>query len=231
MGAFNPNYWEVNRVKLILTPRGFDSNDKAAIGIGTLIIFIAMIIVAGMAASVIIQTMNSLQEQALYTGRETMREVSSGLKVTQVTGYYNGSKISQLAIFLRTVAGSDDVNLLYAYVTLSDNSKQVILNYSTSLFSSNVSGGIFGTLNSSNLSSTTYGIMVIRDFDSSCSQTKPVINNDDLVVILVNATKCFSGIDTRTDIKGQVVPEYGINGVINCRTPTAFIDTIVELQS
>ena len=48
----------------------FEKN--AAIGIGSLIIFIAMILVAGIAASVIIQTMNSLEQQALQTGLETM---------------------------------------------------------------------------------------------------------------------------------------------------------------
>ena len=221
----------MNRVKLSLTLRGFNSNDSAAIGIGTLIIFIAMILVAGMAASVIIQTMTSLQEQASFTGEQTMREVSSGVKVTQVTGYYNGSKITQLAVFLRTLAGSNDVDLTYTHITLSDTSKKVVLNYTTNCFNTSISNGLFGTLNSSALSATTYGIMVVRDYDSSCLQTNPTINGDDLVVLLVNTTKCFSGIGTRTDIVGEVVPEYGMNGVIKCRTPTAFVDTIVELQT
>ena len=220
----------MNRVNLPLTLRGFNSNDKAAIGIGTLIIFIAMIMVAGIAASVIIQTMNSLEEQALSTGRETMREVSSGVRVDQVTGYYNGSKISQIAIFLRTVAGSEDVDLTYAFVKLSDTSKQVMLNYTTAGFSTTISNGLFGTLNSSLLSSTTYGVMKVRDIDNSCTSTNPTINSDDLIVLIVNTSKCFSGIDTRTDIVGEIVPEYGMSGVINCRTPSAFIDTIVELQ-
>jgi len=45
------------------------SDENTAIGIGTLIIFIAMILVAGIAASVIIQTMNTLQQQqAMETG-------------------------------------------------------------------------------------------------------------------------------------------------------------------
>jgi flagellin FlaB len=190
-----------------------------------------MIMVAGIAASVIIQTMNSLQEQALTTGSETIKEVSSGVKVTQVTGYYNGTKISQLAIFLRTVAGSSGVDLNYTYISLSDTAKQVVLNYTTKCFSTSVSNGLFATLNSSNLSATTYGIMVVRDFDSSCSQSVPLINSDDLVVLLVNSTKCFSGIDTRTDVTGNVVPDYGSNGVISFTTPSAFIDTVIELQT
>ena len=152
---------------------------NAAIGIGSLIIFIAMILVAGIAASVIIQTKNSLEQQALETGLETMRDVSSGLRVTQVSGYNNGSTITQIAIFLRTTAGSDDIDLTYAYISLSDTFNSVILNLNTSIFSSTVSGGLFGTLNDTNLTATTYGLIVVRDVDGSCSSTNPTINNDD----------------------------------------------------
>ena len=220
----------MRRVKNILTQKTKLSNDDAAIGIGSLIIFIAMILVAGIVASVIIQTMNSLQQQALLTGEQTMRDISSGVKVTHVSGYNNGSKITQLAVFVRTTAGSNDINLSSTYISLSDSAKHVVLNYTTKCFSSKVSNGLFSTLNSSNLTSTTYGIMVVRDIDSSCTMSSPTINDDDLVVLLINATKCFSGISTRTDVSGSIVPEYGINGVISFTTPSVYVDPIVELQ-
>jgi len=206
------------------------SEENAAIGIGSLIIFIAMILVAGIAASVFIQTMNSLEQQALQSGQEAARDISSGLKVTQVSGYNNGSTISQIAIFLRTTAGSDYIDLTYTYISLSDTSKSVILNLSTDVYSNTVSGGLFGTLNDSNLTSTTYGLMVIRDVDSSCTSANPIINSDDLVVLLVNSTACFQGIDTRTEVTGNVVPEYGISGVISFTSPSSYINTIIELQ-
>ena len=53
-----------------------------------------MILVAGIAASVFIQTMNSLEQQALLTGQETLKDVSSGLRVTHVSGYNNVSSSS-----------------------------------------------------------------------------------------------------------------------------------------
>lgn len=224
-------YWEVRRVKISLTQRGLIVNNKGAIGIGSLIIFIAMIMVAGIAASVMIQTMNSLEQQALQTGQQTMREVSSGLRVTHVSGFYNGSTLDQIAIFLRTIAGSDGIDLTYAFIQLSDSIKEVILNYTTSVYSSSVSSGIFGTVDPSLLSSEHYGLMVISDVDGSCTSISPTINNDDQVVILVNATNCFSGISTRTRVFGNVIPEYGISGVIGFTTPSVYIDTIVELQT
>jgi len=222
--------WEVSRVKICLTLRVCKLNDNAAIGIGSLIIFIAMILVAGIAASVMIQTMTGLQEQALSTGLETTRDISSGLRVTHVSGYSDGSTITQLAMFIRTTAGSTEVDLNQAYISISNQEKQVILNYTTNVFSSSVSDGLFGTLNSSLLSATTYGIMIIRDADNSCGQDTPSINSDDLVVLFINATQCFSGISTRTEVFGQVVPEYGMNGVIRFTTPSSYVDTIIELQ-
>lgn len=223
-------YWEVRRVKIKLT-QGGKKNDTAAIGIGSLIIFIAMILVAGVAASVLIQTMNIFEQQALKTGRESIRDISSGLKVAQVSGYYNGSTITQLAIFIEAIAGSDDIDLDNTFISISDSSNKILLNYSNSVFSSTVSGGLFGTLNDSMLTQTTFGIMVVRDIDGSCSSTNPIIDNEDLVILLVNTSQCFNGLDTRIKVSGNIVPEYGISGIISFTTPTVFINTIIELQT
>ncbi len=209
---------------------GLLGNKKASMGIGSMIIFIAMILVAGVTASVMIQTMNSLQQQAMKTGEETVRDISGGLKVTHVTGYHNGSKITQIAIFLVPLAGSGDINMTYADISFSDTTSHVILSCNNSCFSSSISNGLFNTLNASNLTATTYGIMVVRDIDGSCSSTTLTINDEDLIVLLVNTSKCFSGISTRTEIFGDVIPEYGISGIISFTTPSAYINTIIDLQ-
>ena len=219
----------MKRVKNSLA-RGIIFDTKASIGIGSLIIFIAMILVAGITASVIIQTMNSMQQQAMKTGEETLKDVSSGLRVTHVSGYNDGSTITQLAIFLSPSVASDAIDLNHVYISLSDSSNQVILNYTSNCFNSSVSNGLFNTINSSNLSSTTFGIIVIRDVDSSCTSSNPTINNNDLVVLLVNTSKCFSGIGTSTEVSGKVIPEQGMSGVIGFVTPSAYVDTIIELQ-
>ena len=206
------------------------TNLNADIGIGALIIFIAMILVAGITASVMIQTMNSLQQQAITTSEETMRDISSGLKVTYVSGYVENSTITQLAIFVTTTAASDKIDLSYGVLTLSDSTNTVILNYSSACFGNTLSNGLFGTLNASNLTSSRYGVLVVRDIDGSCNATKPVIDDEDLVVLLVNTTACFSGIGTRTDVSGELYPEHGIRGIIGFTTPSTFVHTIVDLQ-
>ncbi|MDH7517747.1 MAG: flagellin [Candidatus Thermoplasmatota archaeon] len=196
---------------------------------GTLIIFIAMLLVAGITASVIIQTMNSYQQQALRTATETIQSISSGLKVTHVSGYYNGSMITQLAFFITPIAGSESIDIKYTYLSISDSTNKIVLSYSNNSFSPSVSNGLFGTLNASNLTSSTFGVMVIRDIDSSCSANNPIINNGDLLVLLINTTACFSGIDTNTDVSGNVVPENGISGSVAFKTPSFFSSPIIDL--
>ena len=220
---------EVRRVKI--STRGILNNgDIAAIGVGSMIIFIAMITTAGIAASVFIQTMGGLEQQALSTADDVIKDVSSGLKVTQISGYHDGSTISQLAIQITPLSGSSALDLNEAYISLSDSSTQNILSYDNTCYSNNVSDGIFGTVDSSNLSNSEFGIMKIRDIDNSCSSTNPVINEDDLFVLMVNTTSCFSGLDTRTDVEGNVIPEYGIRGVISFTTPSVYTQTIIGLQ-
>ena len=55
-----------------------------SMGIGAMIIFIAMVLVAGIAASVLVQVANTLQMQALYTGQETIDEVATGIAVVDI---------------------------------------------------------------------------------------------------------------------------------------------------
>ena len=216
-------------VKLLFSQDG-------AMGIGSMIIFVAMILVAGMAASVIVQTMNMMNQQALDTGRETIREVATGVEVTHVSGKINSSNITQLAIFIGPIAGSDDIDLRYLYLSLSDTDITVILYYDSNYFTDTVSNGLFDSLDISGLDAASFGIIEIRDIDNSCSATSPIVNGQDIIVLMVNASACFgngsstSGIGPRTEISGGVYPEVGVRGIIRCTTPAAFINSVVELQ-
>ena len=89
-----------------------NKDKKGLVGIGTLIIFIAMVIVAAVAAGVLINTSQSLQEQARATGEETIRSVSSGVEVNAVKAQTNdNAKMTTLEAVVTTYPGSDGINL------------------------------------------------------------------------------------------------------------------------
>ena len=229
--VFDPltTYQEVR--KEIVHNGGTIFNDNhASIGIGSLIIFIAMIISAGVAASVVFQTMDSMQQQALETSRETIKDISSGIRLTHVSGYVSNNTITRLCFFIKTTAGSEAIDLSAARLQLSDSEIIPILQYDNHSFSSTVTNGLFNTLNMSNLSNTEFGVLVIRDLDSSCTSNIPVINDNDLIGIIINTSSCFDGINSRTTLTGKIIPERGISAIIRFTTPSAFTDTIIDLK-
>ncbi len=209
---------------------------EGSMGIGSLIIFIAMMLVAGMAATAVIQTMNSMQQQALETGRETIRDIANGIEVTHISGKINGSNISQMAIFVSPIVASDAIDLGQSYITLSNTEKKVILYYDSDYFNDSLSNGLFDTIDVSGLDSSSFGIIVIRDIDNSCESTSPVIKDQDLVVLMINTSACFgdgspsSGVGTRTEVSGGVYPEVGMRGLIRFTTPSVYAVNIVDLQ-
>ncbi len=61
-------------------------DDRGQVGIGTLIVFIAMVLVAAIAAGVLINTAGFLQTQAEATGEESASQVSDRIEVQSATG-------------------------------------------------------------------------------------------------------------------------------------------------
>ena len=210
--------------------------DVGSIGIGAMIVFIAMVLVAGIAASVLIQTSTTLESQAMATGQETTDEVAGGIAVFDIEGHVN-TDIDGLAITVRTRAGSPDIDLNETIIILSDGATKVLLSYDytdANHFNASVNtsdGRVFKFLYT-DLTEEEFGILVLEDADSSCTRFTPVINTGDKVMLMVDSAQCFgsNGINERTDVFGYVFPEHGSPGVISFRTPAAYSDTVYDLQ-
>jgi archaeal flagellin FlaB len=206
-------------------------NEIGSIGIGAMIVFIAMVLVAGIAASVLIQTSTKLEAQAMKSGQETIAEVSTGIAVEEIEGHKSGTTLNYMVISVRPRAGSSDVDLSETVIELSDSSTKNLLTYNSGTFTdtSGINGDIFAAGNFI-ASAVQFGLIVLEDADGSCTNTNPVINRGDHVLITIDVSTAFGGLATRTDVFGLVIPEEGSPGVITFTTPAAYPDTVVELQ-
>lgn len=61
-------------------------NDDADMGVGTMIVFIAMVLVAGVAAGVLINVANDLQQQSQNTANQALSNVAGGFIIQEVIG-------------------------------------------------------------------------------------------------------------------------------------------------
>ena len=90
------------------------TNDAAQVGIGTMIVFIAAVIVAAVAAAVLINTAGNLQRKASETGQETTQEVAANLFIRDIVGDMNSTR-----------TGLEGV---YWYVSLAPGAEPIDLN-------------------------------------------------------------------------------------------------------
>ena len=87
-----------------------NNNESGSIGIGAMIVFIALILVAAVASTVIIKTAEELQDRAEKTGDDTRDQISGKLLVTDVyvaTDADNDNDIDTMAVIAKLASGSD----------------------------------------------------------------------------------------------------------------------------
>jgi flagellin FlaB len=84
--------------------------DIGAIGIGTLIIFIALILVAAIAAAVIIKTAEELEEKAKAAGDDAQKMVRASPMIMIAEGTVTSGNINQIALYI-DLYGSEGVDM------------------------------------------------------------------------------------------------------------------------
>lgn len=114
----------------------FNDTDRGQVGIGTLIVFIAMVLVAAIAAGVLINTAGLLQSQAEATGEESSEQVTDRVQVVSVIGdtgngitttSTSNSKIGELELSVRRSPGSGDIDLTNVVVEVFANGESATL--------------------------------------------------------------------------------------------------------
>ncbi len=204
--------------------------EQGEFGIGSLIIFIAMIIVAAVTATLLINVAYSLQQQAEQTSQEAIQDVSTGLKIISMGGYrYNSSwgtgapyrnTIDWITIKITLIAGSSPVNISSVILEVTDGYTVVTLYYDKT-FDFNpttrpppFSGDVFGTRK-------------IRDMGE---ENKYILTQGDISEIYFNATGLGLNLEPQSQLSLKIIPKHGVPVEKDLITPSPYIARYVELM-
>lgn len=179
---------KARRIKLI-------KNEDADVGIGTLIIFIAMVLVAAVAAAVLIQTSGVLQQKAQLTGKEATAEVSSNLKVVSVVATADSAneRATALDLLLEVSAGGNPIDM---------SANKLKVKY----------------IDDSNSKFVTYTYSESRTLDSDTN----VLSPGDLGKLTVNIQTEAQNLSARKSATIQIIPETGNMVVKEVTAPSTF---------
>lgn len=124
--------------------------DRGQVGIGTLIIFIAMVLVAAVAAGVLINTAGMLEAKASDTSTDAQSQVSNHIVAVSATGEVNanGTGVDKVNITLMQAAGAGDIDLSKAsFEWVSDSAAVTLSSDDSAITLVNMSGDSNTTLN------------------------------------------------------------------------------------
>ncbi len=200
-----------------------NKKEKGEMGIGTLIIFIAMIIVAAVAATVLIQTAYQLQQQAEETGNIAIQDVATGFKIIHVGGQVdlnaNPPKLTTIEIKVGLLAGSPAIDMKNVLIELTDGTKDVTLNYTAVDIISN--GTTWGA--------TTFTAQILRDMPPQNWQSEKVVTQGDIVKILINATAVGLNLTPQSQVTLQIIPKHGVPTYAQFMVPATLTTKYVDL--
>lgn len=161
-----------------------DTSRRAQVGIGTLIVFISMVLVAALAAGVLINTSGYLQGKAQAAGQESAEQTTNRLQIASAVGEHLYPEPESEYEFVGTVNIS---------VTQAPGARNIDLENATMTWVG--PSGAYNLVHKSASSPSADGefaVVPLKDADGS----SPVINSPDDRMIIV--------LDLESDDNGQV---------------------------
>ena len=171
-----------------------DETERGQVGIGTLIVFIAMVLVAAIAAGVLVNTAGFLQATAEDAGQESVNKVTNRVEVLNTHGTVGSSSdIANLTMTVRLAAGSSSVDLNDTTVKyVSDSEVTTLTNETTESYPT----------------ASSFYLSEIEDDDDSFG----VLNSmNDRYEMKINATAIedTDGLDTGEQLRLEITSRTG----------------------
>ena len=201
--------------------QAFRNSENAEVGIGTMIVFIATILVAAVAAGVLINTSQKLQDKSARTGSEATQAVGTSLEVQHVYGVIDATDIDYLDVYVQLAAGSEPVDLT-----------EVIFQLKT--------GAVHNTYvwEDNNLAAAAPAgdefVILLSDGATAAGATARVLEAGETLLLRVGDTSAVVGTALNfaedLDVTLTLIPSQGLVTELSFSTPETFSgDTAFEL--
>ena len=205
--------------------------EQGEFGVGSLIIFIAIIIVSAATAVMLIQVTYQLQQQAENTGQNAIQYVSMGIKIISIGGYrYNSSwgvnspyhdTLDWIDIKISLIPGSPPISVDSIIIEISDGNNVSDLVYDSSM-------SFDGSANPQG-SAGKFGAAVIRDMDPQ-TWSEGTITTGDVIRLFFNATACGLNLEPQTYFTIKIIPKHGVPTFKELTTPSPYVSRYVEVM-
>jgi archaellin len=180
---------------------------RAEMGVGTLIIFIALLLVAAVAAGVLIQTAGSLQQRALATGSQSTGQISTNAQVIEVSAVDGTTSMENFSLIVKLSPGSNAIELDSVTFTVGTMNTTTTYTYS---------GDDTYTVEPLNANGT-FGVEYIQQ---GTNHQAGVLVRGDVVRLDVQSPR---GVASGEDLRFSFIPKTG--------TPTLTMFTIPDVIS
>ena len=188
-------------------------NKKGLSGISTLIIFIAIILVAAVAALVLLQTVSSLQSQALQTGKESRTQVSSQLTVEDViadVNVDNNTTVERLRLTATLAPGSDKINLTQTLISVKTNNF-----YNAGLDYNQANGDTETQLTNATDVNNIFSVRWL----TTAPSVRTAVSGGDQIEIWINVTE---NLGLNEEVTVTIAPTQGSSTSVYFKTPVSF---------
>lgn len=186
-------------------------DDAAEVGIGTMIVFIASILVAAIASGVLIATSQKLQAKSTDTGNQATQNVIGTIDVVNIKGLRSGTTpsdlVDQLDLTIQLAAGADALDLSTLVIHIHDGTQELLVD------TCNPGGAV--------AANTQYATTIARGDATDCG----FMLSGDLVYLHLGLAGGApvevlpGGIDKDTQIQIQIVPLRGTPVLVRFTMP------------
>lgn len=183
---------------------------------GTLIVFIALILVAAVAAGVLISTTGALQNKALATGKATTAQVGTSIEAIELFAE-DAETDNEVDYFYQTVklsSGSDDLRFSDVLLTLTLNDESQNYAYDENIDCDN----------STTLSTSEFGVKY--QIAASVGHQEGYLVKGDVAQICFESPR---SVGESEQVRTTIIPRVGTPLVIDTRMPDLMVNMRISV--